>query len=186
MAKIKYLVIHCTATPEGMRVSPETLRGWFLKQPPAGKGWSKVGYRTYIDLDGVAHDLLEYNMDDYLHWDEVTYGARGYNAEAVHVSYGGGCDRDMKPKDTRTYKQSRALEYYVKNALSYLPDIKVLGHNQINSGKACPSFDVPEWLEHICIPQENIFRTAVSSLRVNMANPYDFSKEFLLNQISHL
>ena len=176
---------HCTATPEGMGVSPETLKQWFMAEPPLGNGWSKVGYRTVFDLDGMADDLLmDYDMNGFIEWDEVTYGARGYNSESIHFAYVGGCDRWMKPKDTRTPAQKRSMEYYIKNTLSYYPDIKIVGHNQVNRNKDCPSFDMPTWLRSIGIEEKNIFQNQVTRMSIGSGlNPYDFDKYFIQQQI---
>ena len=51
MAKMKYLVIHCTATPEGREVTAADIRHWHC-DPPAkgGRGWKQVGYTDLVHL----------------------------------------------------------------------------------------------------------------------------------------
>lgn len=83
---------------------------------------------------------------------EITNGAAGYNSVSRHVVYAGGCDRSMKPKDTRTAAQRTALERYVKDFHRRFPDVRIVGHNEL-AAKACPGFDVQAWLESIGINQ---------------------------------
>jgi len=156
MGKIQFGVLHCTATPEGRNISIDTLMSWFMSKPPRGNGWSKPGYRTVIDLDGRSHDLVEFNNDEIIDWSEITYGAKGWNSKSIHLAYIGGVDHNFKSKDTRNPDQQDAMEAHVKVITSYHPDIVWVGHNQINHGKACPSFDAVEWLRWTGIPEKNI------------------------------
>jgi N-acetylmuramoyl-L-alanine amidase len=148
MGKLKYLVIHCTATPEGREVTKEDIEQWHIKE----RGWSRVGYSDLIHLDGRLENLIEFDQDDTVDPWEVSNGARGFNSISRHVCYVGGAQSD-KPKDlkyfplkdTRTKEQIETLETYVKFMILRHPTIKVVGHNEI-SNKGCPSFDVQKWL----------------------------------------
>ena len=81
---------------------------------------------------------------------EITNGAAGYNSVSRHIVYAGGCDANMQPKDTRTAEQKEALKKYVLDFHARHPDVRIVGHNQL-AAKACPSFDVPQWLATIGI-----------------------------------
>ena len=139
MAKLKYLVIHCTATPEGREVSSADIRKWHTSPvAQGGRGWKQVGYTDLFHLNGGV---------------EVTNGAKGYNSVSRHIVYAGGVEKDGKtPKDTRTGCQKKALEKYVKDFHRKFPDVRIIGHNEL-AAKACPSFDVQEWLKEIGINQ---------------------------------
>ncbi|MDO4230232.1 MAG: lysozyme, partial [Capnocytophaga sp.] len=63
MKKIQFLVIHCTATPEGREVSAEEIRRWHLSPPPKGRGWKQVGYTEMIHLNGAIEKLVANNED---------------------------------------------------------------------------------------------------------------------------
>lgn len=153
-------IIHCTGTPAGRKVSKEDVIGWHMNPAPIGNGWSKPGYRKLWHIDGSISDLIDWNNDDDLTWDEVTYGAKGHNRKAIHVCYVGGTrvDNIKIPEDTRTRAQEELMYADVITTIGYYPEIKIGGHYQLNSGKACPSFDVPRWLEENGIPEKNIFR----------------------------
>lgn len=152
--ELKYLVLHCTATPEGRAVSSDEIRRWHTSPASkGGRGWSQVGYTDMIHLDGRIERLVDNNEDARVDRWEVTNGAKGINSVSRHVVYVGGLSKDGKtPKDTRTPEQMRAMEDYVKAFHAKHPTVKIIGHNQV-APKACPSFDVPQWLRSIGIEQ---------------------------------
>ena len=151
---LKYLVIHCTATPAGREVSAADIRRWHTSAPPAGRGWKQVGYTDLFHLDGKVERLVNNNEDNKVDDWEITNGAAGYNSVSRHIVYVGGCASDGKmPKDTRTQAQKDALARYVLDFHRRYPNVKIVGHRQLNASKACPSFDVPAWLAGIGIKQ---------------------------------
>ena len=148
--QLKRLVIHCTATPEGREVTAADIRHWHCDPvSKGGHGWKQVGYTDLIHLDGRIERLVKNNEDLIVDPWEVTNGASGYNATSRHIVYAGGCDKQMRPKDTRTAAQRTALEAYVKDFHRRFPTVQIVGHNQLNPSKACPSFDVKKWLNEI-------------------------------------
>ena len=151
---MRYLVIHCTATPEGREVSADEIRRWHTAPiSQGGRGWKQVGYTDMVHLDGRVERLVDNNEDAQVDPWEVTYGAKGYNSISRHIVYVGGCDKAGKPKDTRTEAQREALKRYVEDFHARFPQVKIVGHHELNPGKACPSFDVPTWLRSIGIRQ---------------------------------
>lgn len=150
MAALKYLVIHCTATPEGREVTATDIRRMHTSPVSAGgRGWKQVGYTDIIHLDGRVERLVDNNEDANVDPWEITNGAKGYNSVSRHVVYAGGMTRDMKaPKDTRTPAQRKAMEEYVRDFHLRFPEVKIIGHNEV-AAKACPSFDVKAWLREI-------------------------------------
>lgn len=153
MAQLKYLVLHCTATPEGRDVTPDDIRRWHTSPVSAnGRGWKQVGYTDLIRLDGTVVRLVNNNEDANVDPWEVTNGAKGYNSISRHIVYAGGCDKSNNPKDTRTAAQEKALVAYVKDFHRRFPNVRIIGHNEI-AAKACPSFDVQKWLKSIGINQ---------------------------------
>lgn len=153
MAKLKYLVIHCTATAEGREVSSKEIRHWHTDPvTKGGRGWQQVGYTDMIHLDGRVERLVNNNEDAQVDPWEVTNGAKGYNTVSRHVVYVGGCDKQMKAKDTRTAAQRAALKAYVVDFHNRFPNVKIIGHSEV-AAKACPSFDVKNWLNEIGIKQ---------------------------------
>lgn len=151
--ELKYLILHCTATPEGRDVSAADIRHWHLSPvSKGGRGWKQVGYTDLIHLNGSVERLVDNNEDAWVDTWEITNGAKGYNSVSRHVVYAGGCSADGKSKDTRTPEQKAAMERYVKEFHAKHPKVKIIGHYQV-AAKDCPSFDVPAWLREIGINQ---------------------------------
>ena len=155
MARLKYLVIHCTATPAGREVSSAEIRRWHTAPvSKGGRGWKQVGYTDLFHLDGNVERLLNNNEDmNFDPW-EVTNGAAGFNSVSRHIVYAGGIDaKTKKAADTRTEAQKEALKNYVLEFHRRFPAVRIVGHRELNAGKDCPSFDVPAWLRSIGIKQ---------------------------------
>ena len=154
MAQLKRLVIHCTDTPEGRKVSSDDIRSWHTSPTSqGGRGWKQVGYTDMFHLDGTVERLVKNNEDANVDPWEITNGAKGYNSTSRHIVYVGGRAATSKtPKDTRTEEQEEAMKQYVLDFHRRHPDVAIVGHNAL-SNKACPSFDVPAWLREIGINQ---------------------------------
>ena len=154
MAKLKYLVLHCTATPEGREVSSDDIRAWHTNPvSKGGRGWSQVGYTDLIHLNGEIERLVDNNEDANVDPWEITNGAKGYNSISRHVVYVGGVVADGKTaKDTRTKAQKAAMEAYVKEFHRRHPNVRIIGHREV-AAKDCPSFDVQVWLKEIGVIQ---------------------------------
>ncbi len=164
---LKYLVIHCTATPEGRDVSGADIRRMHTAPKSAGgRGWKQVGYTDIIRLDGTVERLVSNNEDAMVDPWEITNGATGYNAVSRHIVYAGGCDKSMKSKDTRTVAQKVAMAKYVRDFHAKHPKVKIIGHRDLSPDrngngviepsewmKECPSFEVSAWLKEIGINQ---------------------------------
>lgn len=147
---LKYLVIHCTATPEGREVTSDEIRAWHTRPTwMGGRGWKQVGYSEMIHLDGGIEKLVDNNNDDVVDPWEITNGVAGYNSVSRHIVYVGGVAADGKtPKDTRTPEQKEAMKRYVIEFRRQHPGVAIVGHNEL-AAKACPSFDVKKWLYEI-------------------------------------
>ena len=128
MREINKIILHCTATPEGRDVSTETIRQWHLD-----RGWSDIGYHYVVQRDGKIEKGRP----------EKKQGAhvRGHNKNSIGITYVGGCDSKMNPKDTRTECQKESLNSLILELMDCYPEATLHGHNEF-SAKACPSFDV--------------------------------------------
>jgi len=129
MLLIKYLTIHCAATPEGRDVSPDTVAQWDIAR------FGQESYHWIVDLSGNAHRRLS----------DKTKGAHvaGANTGNIGVCYIGGVDSKNKPKDTRMKAQVETLRKIVEQYKRDYPGIIVRGHRDWPKvAKACPSFDV--------------------------------------------
>ena len=145
--EIQFLVIHCTATPAGREVSSDEIRRWHTSPPPQGRGWKQVGYTDLFHVNGGIERLVDNNEDDQVDTFEITNGVAGRNSVCRHIVYAGGMNPDnTAPRDSRSYMQKEAMKKYVKDFMSKFPQAEVVGHRDLDPNKACPSFDVKEWL----------------------------------------
>lgn len=126
MRTINKIIVHCSATPEGRHTTVKEIDLWHKQN-----GWKGVGYHYIIYLDGSIHKGRDVEMT----------GAHcvGHNKDSIGVCYIGGCDRNMKPKDTRTPEQKEALIELLTRLKKRYPDAKIYGHRDF-ANKCCPCF----------------------------------------------
>lgn len=142
---INHIVIHCSATREGVPVTAAQIRQWHL-----GQGWSDIGYHYVIELDGR---VVKGRKDE-----RTGAGVRGHNSDSIHICYIGGLDRQGGTKDTRTIEQHRAMTGLVDALNKLYPDADICGHRDLSPDKDgdgvverhewvkdCPCFDVRAW-----------------------------------------
>lgn len=148
--KISFLILHCTATPEGRWIEGNDIIRWHTTPAPKGYGWRRPGYTDIILLDGTIERLIGNNEDAFVDSWEITNGVKGLNSIARHVSYVGGTDLNGIPKDTRTPEQIEVMWNYIVDFKNRFPKVRIAGHNEF-AAKACPCFDVPKWIQTMCI-----------------------------------
>lgn len=142
MLPIRFLTIHCTATPEGLDCSAKQIADMDIQR------FGQESYHHIVTLDGTDHARLA----------DTVKGAHvgGHNTGNIGVSYVGGIDRvTKKGKDTRTPAQRETLRKIVSAYKAKYPGIVVRGHRDwspdLNGDgkitpnewvKQCPCFDV--------------------------------------------
>lgn len=133
MRRIDEIILHCSATKEGQDIKADTIRRWHLK-----RGFKDIGYHYVIDLDGTVETGRPVA--------QVGAHTEGHNAHSIGICYIGGVDSKNKPKDTRTESQRNSMLGLVTAILAAYPTVsRITGHRRY-ANKACPSFDVGEWL----------------------------------------
>lgn len=137
MRTIDKIIIHCSATPEGKSVTVEEIRRWHVQC-----GFSDIGYHYVIMADGSVCEGRPL--------EQAGAHCRGQNAHSIGICYVGGCDRNKRPKDTRTAAQKNAMTELVRRLKRRFPNVAVYGHNEF-SNKACPCFDVKQWTKEVCV-----------------------------------
>lgn len=136
MRAIEYIVIHCSATAEGKEITAADVDKWHK-----AKGWDGIGYHFFIKLDGTIE--LGRRIK------QIGSHVAGHNKNSIGICYAGGVETDNKtPKDTRTKAQMESMKKLVQDLLVRFPTAKVVGHRDFAGvNKACPSFEVSEWLK---------------------------------------
>ena len=131
MRKIEKIIIHCSATVEGVNVSTSTIKRWHVQ----GRGWSDIGYHYIIPLDGE----IEYGRE------LARSGAhcKGENENSIGICYIGGLSDKKRAKDTRTEAQKEALVNILKTLTHIYPEATIHSHFEY-ANKACPCFNAGE------------------------------------------
>ena len=136
MREIKFLAVHCTATPQTATVS--SIQSYWrniLK-------WKMPGYHFIIKPDGEVVKLLSV--------DEISNGVKGFNSVSINIAYIGGVDSQNNPIDNRTPAQKKALRDLLEKFKIVHPKAIIQGHRDFPGvKKACPSFDAKKEYEHL-------------------------------------
>jgi len=139
--KTTRLVIHCSATPPKMDIGTEEIHQWHIRRGIKSPRGSLTGYHGVIRRDGT----LEYGREMM----EIGAHCRGINQSSVGVCLVGGIESGSSPpapEDNFTLQQMHTLVDVIRFCRIVWPDIKIIGHTEYNNRKACPCFDVQEFL----------------------------------------
>ena len=95
-SKTKMIIIHCTASKEGQKITVNDIHRWHLNN-----NWIGIGYNCVIDYDGTVYEGRPIECS----------GAHttNYNSISVGIVYIGGLDKNGKVKDTRTTEQKESM-----------------------------------------------------------------------------
>lgn len=130
MRKINEIIVHCSATLEGVNYTVEDIDRWHRL-----RGFRCIGYHYVIYLDGGIH------LGRPIEEEGAHCCVGGHNKHSIGVCYIGGVAKDgHTPKDTRTAKQKESLKALIGLLKAAFPGAKVYGHRDF-AKKACPSFD---------------------------------------------
>lgn len=144
MAKVQFktrpattlIVVHCAATKASMDIGVREIRQWHVQQ-----GWLDVGYHFVIRRNGTVEDGRPHSV--------IGSHVRGYNSTALGICLAGGIDDKGKPENNFTPEQFNSLKLLLLAQKRVYPTAKIVGHTNLASGKACPSFDVADWLKTV-------------------------------------
>lgn len=134
-ADIKYIVVHCSASPPNVFVDASVIDSWHRK-----RGFLRIGYHFVILTTGEVQVGRKLN--------EVGAHASGYNAESIGICLAGGINPAGKPADNFSPNQKVALADLIqKLRVSHgMAAAEVLGHRDLpDVRKDCPCFDVRKW-----------------------------------------
>lgn len=149
---IKEIILHCSATAEGVDLKAATVDKWHR-----AKGWNGIGYQFFIDLDGTIEVGRNINV--------AGAHTTNHNSISIGICYAGGVAKDGKtPKDTRTYEQKLSMYKLVHDLLLLYPKATVHPHYEF-ARKSCPSFKIETfnneyklWLETIKLQHKCILK----------------------------
>jgi len=149
---VQGIVIHCSATREGQKsITPKVVTDYHMAPKPKGYGEKVPPYNAIVGYDTLVW-YRPWNNDLVVNRMEISWGSANYNICFYNICYVGGMDKNYKhAKNTLTQKQDSLLWVVVCNFKTQYPYGFIIGHNQINKNKACPSFSVPKWIKYHAI-----------------------------------
>lgn len=165
---INLLVIHCSASPNGKRVTSEEIDAWHkargFKRQAQQIGFNEprlqhIGYHYVIYAEGAVRIGRGES--------EIGAHAQGYNQKSIGIC--------MVGTDRFSASQWLALRQLVTALRARYADIHILGHrdlapDQNRNGhiepfewlKTCPGFDVANWLARGMTPlSENLLQESI-------------------------
>lgn len=132
---INEIIVHCTASPEGVPMTVEAIRRMHIRE----KGWSDIGYHYVVYLDGSVHEGRNVDI--------AGAHCRNHNIHSIGVCYVGGVKNipnvpysKLPSKDTRTPAQKAGLLKLLKELKRLYPKATIHGHREF-ANKDCPCFD---------------------------------------------
>ena len=130
---IRYLVVHCSATPEGRDHTAKDIALWHKQ-----RGFNEIGYNYIVRLDGTIELGRDVN--------KIPAHVTNHNKDSIGICYIGGIDKNtLQPKDTRTPAQKEALKKLLTELRALYPEAEILGHRDFPGvAKACPCFNAKD------------------------------------------
>ena len=151
--EITHVVIHCTATKEGVPFGRDA-----IDRSHRARGFREIGYHYVVNADGS----VEVGRPEHKQGAHV----KGHNKFTIGIVYVGGLDSSGKPKDTRTLAQITSLKILVMYLQLKYPKADIVGHRDLSPDKdgdgkvekhewlkACPCFDVHSFVQNECCIQ---------------------------------
>ena len=122
---VRYLVVHCSDTPNGSDLDATCIHELHLSF-----GWDGIGYHRLIKRNGE----IQMGRPDY--W--VGAHVYGFNKMSLGVCLIG--------RDDFTEKQFSSLKIILRMWKKNCPNARILGHCDLtNTEKTCPNFQVIKW-----------------------------------------
>lgn len=157
-SQIKYLIIHCAATPNGKPFTAADIDSWHQQRgfkrtmalfPEHRPDLKFIGYHLVTRVNGAAEAGR--------HLLETGAHCQGYNTDGIGICLIG--------TDKFSLKQWQTLKIQVEIYQKKFPGLVVLGHRETSPDsnhngrvdpqewlKTCPGFDVKQWLAGGMVP----------------------------------
>ena len=143
MRTITLLIVHCSATPQGVALGFEDCRRDHIHH----RGFRDIGYHFYLTRNGEIHRGRPL--------EKIGAHCKNHNRHSIGICYEGGLDAQGNQKDTRTPEQRSALHLLVHQLLQQFRNARVCGHRDLSPDldgdgkvepwewvKQCPCFEV--------------------------------------------
>lgn len=159
LTRVDYLVVHCAATPPDMDIGATEIDRWHRTE----RHFAMIGYHKVIRRNG--------KIESGRPLDAPGAHAVGFNERSLAVCLVGGVNKEtLEAENNFTPEQFESLANVLRAWKQMYPDAQIVGHRDLPSKharlKACPSFDVAEWLK------ENPLFNTESPRGCSLRSPY--------------
>ena len=126
--KVKYLAVHCTASPLGRDDNAATIHRWHIE-----RGWDLIGYHAVILEDGTVER------------------GRPLYCQGAHCPAINDCSISACLFGEREFTDAEfiSLRELLLQWQGVFPGAEVIGHNDVDPKKSCPNFDVKVWWQDV-------------------------------------
>jgi len=121
-----------------MDIGAKTIRGWHVND----NGWNDIGYHWVIRRDGTIEPGRKESVKG------AHCNAKGGNTASIGICMVGGVKRmngKLIAENNFSPEQWASLEWQVREIMTKYPIDTLIGHRDLDPGKACPSFSVKDW-----------------------------------------
>lgn len=134
MRTITLLILHCSGIRPNQQSSAADIDRWHKEN-----GWKGIGYHYVVRRDGsIEKGRPEEVIGAHCHH---------HNAHSIGICYEGGLNNKGTPADTRTDAQKQTLRQLLATLREKYPRAVIVGHRELDPGKACPSFSMEEYAD---------------------------------------
>ena len=144
-------MVHCLDTPKSWRKNQKAatimreVTRWHVEE----RRWAGVAYAALCTYSGDEAKGRDLNNDGDV-WAETGAGAKGHNRDTIHLALQGG--KGGAADDAFSDHYTPAQDKWLRDTIAKIQKaagrkLQVMGHNEV-SAKACPCFNVGEWLEN--------------------------------------
>lgn len=144
--RTELIVVHCSATGPQADIGKGEITQWHRQ-----RGFDTIGYHYVIRRNGdVETGRRETEIGAHVAW---------HNFNSIGVCMVGGVDAKGKPENNFSTQQFATLETLLNQLKARYPNTRIVGHRDLSPDrngdgkitsnefiKACPSFDVADWL----------------------------------------
>ena len=102
MRKITEIILHCSATAEGLDFSVRDIRAWHKAQ-----GWADVGYHYVVRLDGTVQEGRPL--------EQAGAHCKGHNDRSIGICYIGGLAADGLAANAKGFEALAKLREATEN-----------------------------------------------------------------------
>lgn len=138
--KVDKIIVHCSDTCARMNIGAPEITKWHVDE----RGWKDIGYHFVIRRTGTIELGRDLDKDGDV-YEEIGAHVAGWNSRSIGICLVGGRGDDGTAENNFTEDQFKSLENLLRIMKADFPGATIHGHNEF-ADKACPSFDVQEWI----------------------------------------